>query len=112
MGNTPSAASPLLEHAFTDEGMGIPYSGDTPRLVVAMDIGATHSGVVIAFLRPSTFLVAIHSWLLAIYDPIANISDHLEATPTVFSISHWPGQEANLGDNKVPSVLLYDSSEV
>lgn len=53
MGNSTSSASAFLEDNFSDEGMGMPYAGDNPKLVIAIDIGATHSGVVAALLQPS-----------------------------------------------------------
>lgn len=41
-----------MERVFTDPRTGAPWGGVKPRLVVSIDIGATHSAVALAHLVP------------------------------------------------------------
>ncbi|OJT02592.1 Heat shock 70 kDa protein 12B [Trametes pubescens] len=59
-----------------------PYRGIVRKLVVAMDIGTTYSGVAYAFLDPGE-------------------------TPKIQGITRYPGQENAAGDSKIPSILYY-----
>ncbi|EIW54761.1 uncharacterized protein TRAVEDRAFT_50899 [Trametes versicolor FP-101664 SS1] len=58
------------------------YRGPCRKLVVAMDIGTTYSGVAYAFLDPGE-------------------------TPKIQGITRFPGQENAAGDSKIPSILYY-----
>ncbi|PCH36674.1 hypothetical protein WOLCODRAFT_157373 [Wolfiporia cocos MD-104 SS10] len=59
-----------------------PYSGIQRKLVLALDIGTTFSGVSYAIL------------------------DHGEI-PTIRTVTRYPGQENAAGDSKIPSILYY-----
>ncbi|KAL1941016.1 hypothetical protein VTO73DRAFT_7652 [Trametes versicolor] len=59
-----------------------PYRGPVRKLVVAMDIGTTYSGVAYAFLDPGE-------------------------VPKIQGVTRFPGQENAAGDSKIPSILYY-----
>ncbi|KAH9847715.1 hypothetical protein C2E23DRAFT_484151 [Lenzites betulinus] len=59
-----------------------PYQGPARKLVVAMDIGTTYSGVAYAILDPGEI-------------------------PKIQGLTRFPGQESAAGDSKIPSILYY-----
>ncbi|KAI9060753.1 hypothetical protein FKP32DRAFT_1577403 [Trametes sanguinea] len=59
-----------------------PYQGTTRKLVVAMDVGTTYSGVAYAILDPGE-------------------------VPQIQGITRYPGQENAAGSSKIPSILYY-----
>ncbi|KAI0773051.1 hypothetical protein BD413DRAFT_656213 [Trametes elegans] len=59
-----------------------PYQGSVRKLVMAMDIGTTFSGVAYAILDPGE-------------------------APKIQGITRFPGQENAAGDSKIPSILYY-----
>ncbi|KAI0350808.1 hypothetical protein OH77DRAFT_1412306 [Trametes cingulata] len=59
-----------------------PYQGPVRKLVVAMDIGTTYSGVAYAILDPGE-------------------------VPMILGLTRFPGQENAAGDSKIPSILYY-----
>ncbi|KAI0824355.1 hypothetical protein BC628DRAFT_1322727 [Trametes gibbosa] len=59
-----------------------PYQGPARKLVVAMDIGTTYSGVAYAVLDPGQI-------------------------PKIQGVTRFPGQENAAGDSKIPSILYY-----
>lgn len=111
MGNTesrrPVSTETFLERIFTDAGMGVPWAGAHSHFVVSIDIGATHSAVVVTYLKPST-----STSTKSFSETPCSSHGTLEAVPKIYRISHWPGQEA-MATGHVPSVLQYsDTSEV
>ncbi|KAF9817075.1 hypothetical protein IEO21_03657 [Rhodonia placenta] len=62
-----------------------PYPGAHRKLVLAFDIGTTFSGVSYSILDPGEI-------------------------PRTLGVHRFPGQEANAGDSKIPSVLWYDQA--
>lgn len=103
MGNGPSSNA-SEERVFTDEGMGAPWAGDRARLVISIDIGATHSAVVLAFLQPSKTTIIFEPLKASKWSQYIYLSD---TVPSIHRISHWRGQESQLFDGKVPSLLQY-----
>ncbi|CDO71998.1 hypothetical protein BN946_scf184943.g33 [Trametes cinnabarina] len=59
-----------------------PYQGSVRKLVVAMDVGTTYSGVAYAILDPGE-------------------------VPQIQGITRFPGQENAAGSSKIPSILYY-----
>ncbi|KAF8655075.1 hypothetical protein AX16_003240 [Volvariella volvacea WC 439] len=59
-----------------------PYRGDSRKLVLAMDVGTTYSGVSYAILDPGR-------------------------PPVIESVTRYPGKEGVVGDHKIPTVILY-----
>ncbi|KAI0628133.1 hypothetical protein C8Q77DRAFT_1162430 [Trametes polyzona] len=59
-----------------------PYRGAVRKLVIAMDVGTTYSGVAYAVLDPGE-------------------------VPKIQGITRFPGQENAAGDSKIPSILYY-----
>ncbi|KAI0367126.1 hypothetical protein BV20DRAFT_1055106 [Pilatotrama ljubarskyi] len=59
-----------------------PYQGPVRKLVVAMDVGTTYSGVAYAILDPGEI-------------------------PKILGVTRFPGQENAAGDSKIPSILYY-----
>ncbi|OSC99572.1 hypothetical protein PYCCODRAFT_1394827 [Trametes coccinea BRFM310] len=59
-----------------------PYQGTVRKLVVAMDVGTTYSGVAYAILDPGE-------------------------VPQIQGITRFPGQENAAGSSKIPSILYY-----
>ncbi|KAL1941029.1 hypothetical protein VTO73DRAFT_7665 [Trametes versicolor] len=59
-----------------------PYHGPVRKLVVAMDVGTTYSGVAFAVLDPGE-------------------------VPKISGVTRFPGQENAVGDSKIPSILYY-----
>ncbi|KAF8333722.1 hypothetical protein F5887DRAFT_1080066 [Amanita rubescens] len=59
------------------------YNGFERKLVIAFDVGTTFSGVSYAFLIPGE-------------------------TPTIQSVTRFPGQQKVAGDSKIPSIVCYD----
>ncbi|KZV99293.1 hypothetical protein EXIGLDRAFT_831623 [Exidia glandulosa HHB12029] len=57
------------------------YNGDE-KLVIAVDLGTTNSGISFAHLQPG-------------------------AAPRVRSVTRWPGQEDAAGDSKIPTLVRY-----
>ncbi|EPQ55250.1 hypothetical protein GLOTRDRAFT_42483 [Gloeophyllum trabeum ATCC 11539] len=64
-----------------------PYGGSTRKLVVALDVGTTCSGVSYSILDPGI-------------------------VPQILTVTTYPGQTSSGGDSKVPSVLYYDADGV
>ncbi|KAL1700708.1 hypothetical protein EV121DRAFT_283186 [Schizophyllum commune] len=64
-----------------------PYEGKSRRLVIAIDVGTTFSGVSYSVLDPGQ-------------------------VPQVCGVNRFPGEEHAGGDSKIPSVLLYDTEGV
>ncbi|KAL1725504.1 hypothetical protein EV714DRAFT_221153 [Schizophyllum commune] len=64
-----------------------PYEGKSRRLVIAIDVGTTFSGVSYSVLDPGQ-------------------------VPQVCGVNRFPAQEHAGGDSKIPSVLLYDTQGV
>ncbi|KAI0704722.1 hypothetical protein C8Q76DRAFT_631038 [Earliella scabrosa] len=60
-----------------------PYKGTVRKLVIAIDVGTTYSGVSYAILDPGE-------------------------VPQIHGVTHFPGQEARAGDSKIPSILYYN----
>ncbi|KAI0656113.1 hypothetical protein C8Q70DRAFT_391425 [Cubamyces menziesii] len=58
------------------------YQGDVRKLVVAIDVGTTYSGVAYAVLDPGV-------------------------VPNIQGVKRFPGQENMAGDSKIPSILYY-----
>ncbi|EPQ55253.1 hypothetical protein GLOTRDRAFT_129538 [Gloeophyllum trabeum ATCC 11539] len=63
------------------------YRGSTRKLVIALDIGTTCSGVSYSILDPGL-------------------------VPQIWTVTTYPGQKNSGGDSKVPSVLYYDANGV
>ncbi|KAF8652556.1 hypothetical protein AX16_004339 [Volvariella volvacea WC 439] len=59
-----------------------PYSGDCRRLVIAIDVGTTYSGVSYSVLNPGI-------------------------PPVITSVKRYPGQGEASGDSKIPSLIVY-----
>ncbi|KAH9940124.1 uncharacterized protein BXZ73DRAFT_43112 [Epithele typhae] len=59
-----------------------PYNGSVKKLVLAIDVGTTHSGIAYTILDPGE-------------------------VPKIHSITRFPGQEDTAGNFKIPSVILY-----
>ncbi|KAI0668093.1 hypothetical protein C8Q78DRAFT_1081495 [Trametes maxima] len=59
-----------------------PYQGPARKLVIAMDVGTTYSGVGYAILDPGE-------------------------VPRIQGITRFPGQEDSAGDSKIPSIMYY-----
>ncbi|KAI8977711.1 hypothetical protein BD414DRAFT_538976 [Trametes punicea] len=59
-----------------------PYQGSVRKLVIAMDIGTTYSGVAYTILDPGE-------------------------VPKIQGVTRFPGQENAAGDSKIPSILYY-----
>ncbi|KAG1836542.1 hypothetical protein DFJ58DRAFT_669610 [Suillus subalutaceus] len=64
-----------------------PYIGLHPKLVLAFDIGITHSSISYCILTPGK-------------------------VPIVGSVNRYPGQEHVGGDSKIPSLLYYNTSGI
>ncbi|KAG1810862.1 uncharacterized protein BJ212DRAFT_1376413 [Suillus subaureus] len=64
-----------------------PYFGPHPKLVLAFDVGITHSNVSYCILSPGE-------------------------VPTICSVDKYPGQEYIGGDSKIPSLLYYNTSGI
>ncbi|KAG1886692.1 hypothetical protein F4604DRAFT_1723101 [Suillus subluteus] len=64
-----------------------PYFGLHPKLVLAFDIGITHSSVSYCMLTPGK-------------------------VPIICSVNRYPGQECIGGDSKIPSLLYYNTSGI
>ncbi|KAL1725512.1 hypothetical protein EV714DRAFT_221156 [Schizophyllum commune] len=62
-----------------------PYAGKSRKLIIAIDVGTTFSGVSYSILDPGQ-------------------------VPQVCGVNRFPAQEHAGGDSKIPSVLLYDKS--
>jgi hypothetical protein len=62
-----------------------PYSGLHQKLVLAFDVGITHSSISYCILTPGE-------------------------VPIICSVARYPGQENIGGDSKIPSVLYYNTS--
>ncbi|KAH8832713.1 hypothetical protein DL96DRAFT_1459073 [Flagelloscypha sp. PMI_526] len=62
-----------------------PYSGTTSSMVIAFDVGTTFSGVSYTILTPGEI-------------------------PTIFGVTRFPGQEHNVGNSKIPSLMYYSST--
>jgi hypothetical protein len=62
-----------------------PYSGVHQKLVLAFDVGITHSSISYCILTPGE-------------------------VPIICSVARYPGQENIGGDSKIPSVLYYNTS--
>ncbi|KAL1700707.1 hypothetical protein EV121DRAFT_213598 [Schizophyllum commune] len=60
-----------------------PYAGGTRKLLIAIDVGTTYSGVSYSILDPGL-------------------------VPQVYGVNRFPAQEHAGGDSKIPSVLFYD----
>ena len=60
-----------------------PYRGTARKLVLAMDVGTTFSGVSYAILDPGE-------------------------VPQIHGVTRFPGQEHVAGNSKIPSILYYD----
>ncbi|KAF8652562.1 hypothetical protein AX16_004345 [Volvariella volvacea WC 439] len=59
-----------------------PYNGDHRRLVIALDVGTTYSGISYCVLDP-------------------------RVSPVITSVKRYPGQGEASGDSKIPSVIVY-----
>ncbi|KAG8717792.1 hypothetical protein FRC09_013664 [Ceratobasidium sp. 395] len=64
--------------AFTEE----PWS-DPQKIIIGIDIGATHSAVSFAFLYPS-------------------------GPQSLYRVANWPGQDSQKGECKIPTIIYYD----
>lgn len=109
MGNAeshkPVSKETFLERIFTDAGMGVPWAGAHDHLVVSIDIGATHTAVVVAYLQPSISISGkVFAKVLSLTYWI------LEVIPTIYRISHWPDLEQSTAKGQVPSILQYSST--
>ncbi|EMD33097.1 hypothetical protein CERSUDRAFT_98705 [Gelatoporia subvermispora B] len=60
-----------------------PFHGEFRKLVVAIDVGTTYSGVSYSILDPGE-------------------------VPKTLGVRRYPGQEGKAGDSKIPSILYYD----
>ncbi|CCM04625.1 uncharacterized protein FIBRA_06809 [Fibroporia radiculosa] len=60
-----------------------PYKGASRKLVIALDVGTTYSGIAYALLDPGE-------------------------VPRIQGVTRFPGQENAAGDSKIPSILYYN----
>ncbi|KZT22437.1 hypothetical protein NEOLEDRAFT_1071368 [Neolentinus lepideus HHB14362 ss-1] len=60
-----------------------PYDGSSRKLVLALDIGTTFSGISYTILDPGQI-------------------------PKIFTVTTYPGQTKSGGDSKIPSIIYYD----
>ncbi|TFK50906.1 hypothetical protein OE88DRAFT_1630799 [Heliocybe sulcata] len=64
-----------------------PYDGSSRKLVLALDVGTTFSGISYAILDPGE-------------------------VPKILTVTSYPGQTSTGGDSKIPSVMYYDDEGV
>ena len=79
------------------------YTGKN-RIIIAIDIGTSHTGVSYAYLYPKY----VNFWFSCDIVLIA-VLDHMCSGPqAVTRVGEWPGQPAHRGESKIPTVIWYD----
>ena len=81
---------------------GFEMSDREPRLILSIDIGASHSAVAVFYCKGGKAKRATtsHTELTSLV---------IDARPVFTHVARWPGQEGAPYEEKVPSVLIYNA---